>query len=367
MLNLNRPLFLVLFASALWGSALVGAAETPLSAKIQSRFTANWQGQELHAVLQRIAETQGVLLWVDRRVDPQHIVNAQFTDTQLAAVFDQVLDNARLDWAIWDELIYIGPHEAAHEMATLAAIARQSLDKLPASRRSRWMKAQKVAWPRLSDPRDALLEWLADAKVSIKNPEALSHDLWDAARLPPLPLIDRVVLLLLGYDKTLRISASGQTIEIVPIDRPVLITEQYQPGRQMHELLTAFPDNSAVVLNKQGNRVAVTGRWEDQQRVRQIIQGSAAKRATSAAQPGRTQEQRFSLKLENQRVDKVIEQLAGQLGLAVNWEDGATAQRENLTSCEIRDGNLENLLHEVLSPVGLEFSLDGTQLTISPR
>src|SRR5690606_12368633 len=152
--------------------------------------------------------------------------------------------------------------------------------------------------------------------ISLKNPEALSHDLWDAARLPPLPLVDRVVLLLLGYDKTCQISASGQSLEIVPIARPVLITAEYQPGRQMRELLAAFHDGPVVVLNRQGNQVAITGRWEDQQRARQIIKGSQPNRETSAPRPGRTQEQRFSLKLENQPVGKVIEQLAGQLGLS---------------------------------------------------
>jgi hypothetical protein len=367
MVKLKRPLIQFLFVSALWTPALIDAAEAPLSAKLESRQTANWQGQELQAVLRRIAETQGVSLWVDRRVDPQHLVDAQFTNAQLSAVLDQILDEAQLGWSSWNSIIYIGPHEAAREMATLAAIARQSLDKLPPARRAEWKKAKKVAWPRLSDPREVLSGWLADADISIKNPEALSHDLWDAARLPSLPLVDRVVLLLLGYDKTLQISASGQSLEIVAITRPVLITEEHQPGRQMRELLAAFANDSSVVLNRQGNSVAVTGRWEDQQRVREIIKGSLADHESPTVRPGRTQEQRFSLKLENQRVDKVIEQLAGQLGLAVNWQGDANAQREQLTSCEIKNGTLDDLLHGVLSPVGLRFTLEGTQLTILPR
>jgi hypothetical protein len=367
MLNLKRPLLLALVAGALGIPTFVDAAEAPLPAKLQGRLTANWQGQQLQAVLQRIAETQGVSLWVDRRVDPQHIVNAQFTNAQLSAVLDQILIDAHLSWAMWDKIIYIGPREAAPEMATLAAVARQALGKLPASRRANWMKAKAVKWPRLSDPRDVLAGWLADAEIEIKNPEVLSHDLWDAAHLPPLPLVDRVVLLLLGYDKTCRISASGQAVEIIPIARPVLITEEYQPGRQMRELLAAFRDDPTVVLNRQGNRVAITGRWEDQLRARQILKGSQPNPETPVARQGRAQEQRFSLKLENQPVNKVLDQLAGQLGLAVNWQSDAQSRREHLTSCEIKDGTLEDLLDGVLAPVGLSYSLEGTQLTIMPR
>jgi hypothetical protein len=364
MLNFQLLVRLLLVASAVALTAIGEAAEAPLAAKLQGRLTATWEGQELQTVLERIADSQHVSLWVDRRVDPQHIVNAQFTDADLSQVLERILDDANLGWSAWEEIIYIGPKESAREAATLLAIARGSLDELSASRRARWLAAEAASWPRLSDPRTVLAGWLEQAGVTVKHSEALSHDLWDGRKLPPLPLVDRVVLLLLGFDKTCRISASGQTLEIVPITRPVSITEEYAPGRQMRELLSAFREDASVVLNRQGNRVAVTGRWEDQQRARQIIKGAGANRNATTARPGRNQERRFSLKLENQRVDKVIEQLTGQLRLEVIWQADAQSRRETLTSCDVRNGTLEELLTGVLSPAGLSFTLSEKQLTI---
>jgi hypothetical protein len=366
MLNSNLPVLKLLAAMAIAVPAVIQAVEAPGPSRVHARITATWQGQELGAVMDRIANTQGIPIWIDRRVDPQQMVTAQFNDVNLSHVLGKVLEEAELGWSTWEGMIYIGPLESAREFATLVAIARKSVDKLSGSRRAPWVDSKAVAWPRLSNPRELLANWLSEVGITIKNPEVLSHDLWDARQLPPMPLVDRVVLLLLGYDMTCKVAASGQAIEIVPIARHVVITEQYEPGRRMRDLLAAFRDDATVVLNRQGNRVAVTGRWEDQQRAREIIDGKTPSRQTTRATPGRIQEQRFSVKLENQPVGKVIEQLAGQLGLVVEWHADAAMRRETLTSCDVQNGTVEDLLGGVLAPTGLAYSLDDKLLTIRP-
>lgn len=306
-------------------------------------------------------------MWIDRRVDPQQLVNAQFTEATLSEVFDGILTPANLGWSAWGDLIYVGPQATASEIATLRAIARKSVDKLSANRRRPWLATEATSWPRLTDPRDLLAEWLANSGLLVKNPAALGHDLWDAKTFPPLSLLDRVVLLLAGYDMTCQIGAGGETLEIIPIARPVLITEQYQPGRKMRELMSAFQDNSAVTLNRQNSSVALTGRWEDHQLARSIIADAKSRSQQATDQPTSKQERRFSLKLENQPVGKVVDQLASQLGLTVEWNAGAIDQREKLTTCEIQDGTIDGLFTMVLAPVGLRYSLSDGQLLIVPN
>ena len=178
--------------------------------------------------------------------------------------------------------------------------------------------------------------------------------------------MDRVVLLLAGYDMACQISADGRSCEIVPIVRPVLITEEYSPGNRMRELVAAFREEPGVTLNRQGNRLAITGRWEDQQRAQEIIAGRVANKRSVRANQNRIQERRFSLKIENQQVGRVIDQLASQLKYAVDWNVAANKRRDQLISCEIQDGSTEELLAGVLTPAGLTYSLDGKQLTILP-
>ena len=74
---------ILLLATAISLPSVSEAADVLLAAKLEARLTATWQGQELRTVLDRLASSQGVPIWLDRRVDPQQQVNAQFTDVSL--------------------------------------------------------------------------------------------------------------------------------------------------------------------------------------------------------------------------------------------------------------------------------------------
>ncbi|MDZ4657422.1 MAG: hypothetical protein SH868_07560 [Bythopirellula sp.] len=302
-------------------------ATEPLTAELAQPLTATWQGQELGVVLERISASQNVVIWLDRRVDPQQQVAARFQNEPLRGVLDQLSSSHALGWSELDGLIYMGPRESAKEIATLAATARNSLDHVSATARRPWQHKESVSWPRLSEPREILSAWLAEAGIELVNRVALPHDLWNAKKLPPLTLIDRVVLLLVGFDKTCEISANSKSCRIVPIERPLPITR----------------DNQESTSSENRKRPS---------RTRQNV------------------EQVFSLRLENQPVGKVVEQLAGQLALEVVWSP-ALLQREmdprtSLVSCDVTNGNLPTLLKAVLEPAGLEFELQEKRLEILP-
>jgi hypothetical protein len=364
--KLLLPTGTFLVACLLAVSTHVNAAEV-VAQKLRSRLSATWQGQELGTVLGRLASTQGVTIWLDRRVNPQQQVNSRHSNATLRAILDQTTTQHALGWSLFGEIIYVGPPESANDLATLAARARQSLDNTAADYRNRWLKAEPTNWPRLSIPHEILSQWFVTAEIKFINPDVLPHDLWDACSLPPMSLTDRVVMLLIGFDMTCEIAPNGRSCRIVPIERPVLITEKHNAGNKSQEVIAAFQNEKNVEIHRSGRQLTVTGRWEDQQRVAEIIAGNDLRKPTQR-QPTRASQQRYSLKLENQPVGKVIDQLAAQLGLNVVWEQqllaGNTDLRQTQVSCEVINGDLNKLLESVLSPAGLSYRLSGTELKI---
>jgi hypothetical protein len=365
---------LLLLTGTFWVACLLAvsphahAAEV-VAQKLDSRLSAAWQGQELGTVLERLASTQGVTIWLDRRVNPQQQVNARHSNATLRAILDQTTTEHALGWSLFGEVIYVGPPKSANDLATLAARARHSLDDTSADYRNRWLSTEPTNWPRLSIPQEILSQWLANAEIKFTNPEVLPHDLWDAYSLPPMNLADRVVLLLIGYNMTCEITPNGRSCRIVSIARPVLITEKHNAGNKSRKVIAAFQDDKNVEIRRSGRQLTVTGRWEDQQRVAEIIAGSDL-RKPPPNQSTRASGQRFSLKLENQPVGKVIDQLAAQLGLNVAWEQqllvGDTDLRQMQVSCEVIDGDFNKLLESVLTPAGLSYRLNDTVLEIVP-
>jgi len=305
--------FIVLF--------IVGVLSLPSHSAAQ-RITAVWQGQELGTALERLADTKQSPLWLDRRVDPQQTVDIRFTDVSFSQALAELTEQRDLGFSRLDEVIYVGPSKTARGLASLASQARASLALMPEATQQLWLRAEASSWPRLTQPRELLTSLLGEVGAELVNSEVVPHDLWPARELPPLALVDRVVLVLAGFDLTCDLSPNGRSCRVVPIKYPLPVVE----GPLHAEARAPVPS-------------ATTG-------TRRM----------------------FSLQLENQPVGRVIEQLAEQLDLQVAWNDDSLQankrSHETLVSCQVTDVDLEALLKSILAPAGLGFTKAGQRVEI---
>jgi hypothetical protein len=306
---------IILFISLSFG---IFCLTEPLRAQ---RITAVWQGQQLGTVLERLVATRSASLWLDRRVDPRQMVDIQFTEVLFTKALADLAEQHDLGVALLDSVFYVGPKKTAAGLATLSRRARADLARTPASRRQRWLRAEASAWPRLTQPRALLKELLEQSGVEVFDSELVPHDLWQARELPKMALVDRVVLVLAGFDLTCEISRDGKTCRVVPIDFP-LPTAGAAPLAE-----ASSPTRSPV---RSGAKAAL---------------------------------QQFSLRLENQPVGRVMEQLAAKLKLKVSWDEESLRakgrSRETMVSCQVTNVELDELLRGILEPAGLGFTKVG--------
>ena len=348
------------------------AAGQQLAQRLGARVSIAWQGQELATGLERLAEAQRVSLWVDRRVDPATPIELTVSDQPLSKVLSAIATPH--EWAAtpYSGVLYFGPKQTAEDLATLSALARQSIAKAPAESRSRWLKPEAWAIPRLSAPRELLKQFARSAGATVADQQQVPHDLWPERTLPPMSALDRAVLLLSGFDLTCRISADGRTLRVVPIERPVHVVGAYAVSRARQAAVdAALADMPAAKIERQGQGVTLSARVEDHERLQAAIRGQSPQPASRTSAPQRAggrSTRRFTLKIENQPAGGVIDQLAQQLQLEVAW-DAALQQnpavgREANVSCDVREANLDELLTAVLSPAGLAFEREGLKVSI---
>jgi hypothetical protein len=296
-----------------------------LEQRLAARVSVAWEGQELAAALGRLADSQRLPLWIDRRVDPNTPIDLTANDQPASEVLTSIA--APHGWAArsYHGVLYFGPKRTAGELQSLSALARQSIAKAPAEVRSRWLKPAAWTAPRLSEPRELLKQLARSAGAAVVDDHQVPHDLWPERSLPPMAALDRAVLLLSGFDLTCEISADGSKLRVVPIQRPLKIIGPAPPMASR-----AMPPRP---------------------------------RAAST-----TAVQRFTLKIENQAAGRVIDQLARQLQLEVTWDaalqQNPTLGREANVSCDVREADLDELLTAVLSPAGLTFERDGKKVRI---
>ncbi len=340
-----------------------------LSLQLGTRVSAVWKGQALGVVLDRLAAAEGIAFWVDRRVDLQRLVEVQFNDLPLSEVLDMLTKDHSLGWSSLGVICYVGPRDAAHEIATLLELTRDSIQELPTSQRTIWLHESPASWPRLSEPKLLLSEWLGEQEIILLHPELIPHDRWPAKKLPSLPLGERVVLLLVGFDLTCQISPDGDKCIVVPIERPVMITRNYEAGQKTRAIAEQMSREAPdFQITQQGRGLSATGRWEDHEKLAAYLSGGKpATQRVNPTQPG-TVRKLFSLRLKNQPLGKVISHIVHQVGLNVVW-DGSLLKdtsdpRKLHVSCEVQEVDLTTLLHAILDPVGIDFHLEEGHLKL---
>jgi len=333
--------------------------------KLNQPISATWEGQQLGSVLERISATQGIVIWLDRRVDPQQEVSLRLRSFPLLAALQDLARNHDLGVAGLEDIVYLGPISSSIELTTLHGQLLNSLSQTSDQTQRRWLTPAPLEWAHLSEPKELLRNWLSQSGIAVENEALIPHDLLPAREFPDTSLASRVTLLLAGFDLTCEISSDGRTCTVVTISRPLVVEQCYRiSGESFADLVQEFPD---ARITEHSDGFTLTGTWQDHAVVRMIVERDQQEARAERVPPDSTQ--RFSLKLENQRVGRVVAHLAEQLDLTVEWSADLLRSRgdvgDELTSCEVIEVELEELLQCILKPVGLEFRLEGKRLMIS--
>lgn len=273
--------------------------------------------------MQRLASAGDFTLWLDRRIDRQQRFNAHIVDQSLERTLSAVLAECDCGFTKLAGLVYVGPTQATAALHALIKQARLPLRRLPSNVRRSWTHADTVSWPRLSEPRALVRMWLAEAKIELVGDQQIPHDLWTEQSLPAMPLVDRLVLTLVGFDLTCRITDGGKRCEIVPIDYDGMELSQISPTKQPEP--------------RQARRSGATD----------------------------LSKQRFTLRLNQQPLGLVLDKLAEQLQLTYDWQAlPKDKHRQQLVSCDVKNADLDELLRVVFASANLRHRRDDNRVLI---
>ena len=351
-------------------------AEEPLARKLAQRVTVAWNGQQLDLALGRLTDLMEIPVWLDRRVDPTAPVELAINDSPVREALQSLAADEARDWG-WTSLrtvVYVGPRQTARELATLSELARLAIAKAPPDVRRKWQAPSPWSYPRLSEPRLLLAETFAGVGAELGQVDAVPHDLWAARSLPAVAPIDRVVLMLAGFDLTIVASPDGKQLRVAPIARPVQLTREYPSSDSVAAAAAALAEqDESVRVRRQGRRLSVVGRWEDHELLRAVLRGGPANDGPAdngSPPPANVGAQRFTLKIANKPLEPVLTQLAAQLQLTIHWDPAINAAthspRSALVSCDVREVDLDGLLKAIIAPAGLTFTREGQTVTIRP-
>lgn len=348
-----------------------GMGQTSL---LDRRTTIILDGQALGAALQRLGSTLGVPLWVDRRVDVGAPASIAARDESVAEILRQLGTPKGLAAKETAGVVYFGPAKSADELATLLALARQQVNGLAADRRSRWLARRASSWSALSEPRRLVSDVAEAAGARLSRSADVPHDLWPARELPPMAAIDRLTLLLIGFDLAPQISRDGRELSVAPMRRPVEIVRLYgATGKQaaaVQAVVDESPEPKPRVEHRAG-RLQVSARWEVHERIAELAANRAADPTPAPAQPAPNRKQVYTITIQKKPLGAVLEQLGTQIGFAVEWDDALARAKPQaktaLVSCQVERATLDELLAALLEPAGLSHTRKDGRVTIRAK
>jgi hypothetical protein len=230
------------------------------------------------------------------------------------------LGNARLG-----RLYYLGPQVTADGLTPLAAKRRNEISALAPTLKNSLLGRRRLVWPRLTEPRGLIIQLVEQHGWRVENATTIPHDLWAAGELPSMPLADQLSVLIAGFDLTYRVDGSKKTIEVVP---------------------AAWPKSSPRPLARRSERAATT----------------------RAKAPSK---QVFTLRVENQPVGRVLQQLAARLNWKLDVDANAIRAAglslDKLVSFNVQNASEQQLLDALLAPAGLAATPNGDRLRIAPK
>lgn len=328
-----------------------------------------WDRVPVRDALARATQVYGEPVILDRRVDPMSRVTMRAEAASLDDVMRSVADSQSLGSSRLKGFRYIGPVQAADELRTIVALHEQNVASLDTALRSTLTRETVLTWPRLTEPRELVINVARRSGWKVSNADRIPHDLWSAGELPKSTGIEQLAVLLIGFDLTFSIQAERRNFELRPLER-VTIERRYQLKSGFTSLLDRLRQElPAAAIRIEGKSLVIDGRIEDHERWLALSRGQLVRPQAEPRSPAAKQV--YTLRVEQQPVDAILRQLAERLNWEIDIDENsigvADKSLSRRVSFAVENCDQHELLEAVLQPAGLAYRRDGARITVVAR
>jgi hypothetical protein len=309
----------------------------------QTRTNVKWAGTSLASSLSRFAETQKIGLLIDRRIDPQIPLHFESTNQSLKHVLQSLAESLDLACVFFDSTVYLGTKNATEILPELLAAKRRELEKLPNRRAILFRQKLSFKIPFLSEPKEILQNLATQHSFHWKNPELLPHDLWDEKTLTGLSLDELLTLLLIGFDLTFEIEENGKTLIFVPLQNSSKQTSTVTAETHSTESVESVAKNNETSFADSNSSTDFRSKIPLAQR-------------------------RFTLKVEEKPLNKLLQLLAERLDLILELDEKSLAGKgvalESRISFDVKNATAAQLFQAILRPLKLNFRINEKSIRV---
>jgi len=327
---------------------LVGGAEPlatgrALHERLEQRVGLSWREKSLREGLYQFAQTRGIGALLDRRVDPGQPIDLNVSGMSVREVLSRIAATAGIRGTWIGPLAFFGPSVEVAQLEVLLPRIHDDVRALPAPVARRLIARRATKWPRFTTPRELIEKLAAEGRFQVEGLQQVPHDLLAQAALPPMPLCDRLAVVLAQFGLTFEATSDGRTLKLKPIpdDLPV---DEHLPG---------------AVASTDGAASSDGGALSD---------GGASPDGAAGVDPELIRIDRMAI--DQVPVGVVLRQIAAQTGLQLQVDeaaiDRAGLSMETFVGVKAENVTLDELLQRVVAGTGLSCRREGRTVIVAP-
>jgi len=192
---------------------------------LEKPLTFSWKYLDLREVLKTISDEFQISILLDRRIDPDLMLNGTLEDVLLKQGLESISKQASAKIRVVANTVYIGPSRNADQLQKLVRLRTAELFALseekqfPRGRHRELARRSTLHWNDLDRPA-IIIEQIAERyKLNVKGLDRVPHDLWAHATLPAISSYEALSLLLIQFDLTFQWNNDASAIQIIPLSK----------------------------------------------------------------------------------------------------------------------------------------------------
>lgn len=338
--------------------------------KLTQPIGATWADTPLRDALDSLAVSHGVAIFLDRRVDPGRPITCSTELMPFQEMLQTTLQPLDLGVGFVGPVVYVGPRHTAARLATLAELRNEKARQQTPELRARLLQKQRLEWDELTRPRTIVSQLVEEAGLEFLHDHLIPHDLWRAANLPPMTIPERLTLVLAGFNMnfTIQPGDDGPQFRLTRFPIGVAIRRSYPAGsaagQRIADIERDFPQ---AIVERVGNKISVQSLLEDHWQLEERLVTAPDNAAPHQEKTTRPAERAYTLTVENKPVGKVLEILAQQLGLTIEFDEQAAQKQNQLVTFSVEKASAQQLLSAAAAPAQLQIDIDGKLVRITRK
>ncbi len=327
-------------------------------------------------MIARLGKLHQVAILLDRRIDPDRIIDVQLTQTTLLEGLSLLAAQLDADIATVGSTVVIGPPQDVDRTLTLIRRMHdetRALHDPPAKPQAvDWSHRHTFAWEDLARPID-VLEVIADrGSVELEQADLVPHDLWAAGSLHDVTVPEALMLVLGQYDLACRISDDGRRAEIYR-EAGRITFEQRRTPRGMNAAEAAdlvqreWPQ---AIVKVQGRQLHIEATALEHERIAESLNPARRRpEQTGDVSLGPLERRQFTFQVVRKPLSAVIRTLEAN-DMIVEYNAAALRAAgidlDEKVSLKLEKASAAELFQALCEPLGIQYRINGKTVSLSP-